>query len=278
MKEGYLELIVASLLYASFGIWVTYLGANGAQSSIIAASAIVCFTFIWIHFSKGLKTLLIKTNKKLLLGLIVVSSMASWLIFEAVTLIPVGEAILLHYTAPLWVMLYHLITREEKIYNWSIVSLFLGFLGVVLILGVENFFSLSNFSLGHVIGLASGMCLGGIFLIRRKLKDTHATIPLLFWVNFGMMLVFAPMVFPMALPEPLWALIGFVIAVFGARFLFYEGVRHVPASISSIIMLLEPVGAMVLCWIFLSQALAFESIIGSLLLLSGIYLLYRNDS
>lgn len=277
MKEGYFELAAASLLYASFGLWVNYLSFNGAQSSFIAAIGVAILSLLWIHFTDGLKSLIIKTNKKLLLSLILVSAVAAWLIFEAMTLIPIGEAILLHYTAPLWVMLYHLITREEKITNWSIISLLLGMTGVVLILGISNFLSLSNFQWGHLLGLASGMGLGGIFLIRRKIKDSHATKPLLVWVNLGMFVFFAPMVLPMGLPEPIWALAAFVLAAFGARFLFYEGVRQVPANIASIIMLLEPVGAAVLGWLFLSQVLSTESIIGALLLLVGLYIIYKHD-
>ena len=277
MKEGYFELAVASLLYASFGIWVNVLSFTGAQSSFIAAAGVTVLALVWIHFTDGLKSLLIKTKKHLVVGIVLASILAAWLIFEAMTLIPIGEAILLHYTAPLWVMLYHLITKEEKITNWSVASLLLGMMGVVLILGIENFFSLSNFQWGHILGVASGMGLGSIFLIRRKLKDSHATKPLLFWANFGMLVFFAPIVLPMATPEPLWALAGFVIAVFGARFLFYEGVRKVPAYLASIIMLLEPVGAAVLGWLLLSQALSFESIIGAVLLLAGLYLVYTKE-
>ncbi|MCK4327401.1 MAG: EamA family transporter [Candidatus Diapherotrites archaeon] len=81
----------------------------------------------------------------------------------------------------------------------------------------------------------------------------------------------------MALPDPVWALVAFVLMAFGARFFFYEGVRQVPADVSSIIMLLEPVGATVFGWVLLSQALSFESVLGALLLLSGIYLLYTRD-
>jgi DME family drug/metabolite transporter len=72
-----------------------------------------------------------------------------------------------------------------------------------------------------------------------------------------------------------WALLVYLATVpsFVAYFFYQRGLRDVPASMASIVTLLEPLVAAVLAWFFFGERLAWLGLLGGALLLISIWFL-----
>ena len=55
--------------------------------------------------------------------------------------------------------------------------------------------------------------------------------------------------------------------------LFFNGLRHTTATVSSILVLLEPLGAALLAWVVLNEALGTYGLVGAIMLTGSVALL-----
>jgi drug/metabolite transporter (DMT)-like permease len=94
---------------------------------------------------------------------------ALFLFFYTITSIPLGEAITLNKTSPLFVTILAFFLLNEKLTLKSLFALFIGFLGVVLItkpLGILIGFD-------HFLGLLGGFLAAAAYTTIRKIKDIY---------------------------------------------------------------------------------------------------------
>lgn len=94
---------------------------------------------------------------------------ALFLFFYTITTIPLGEAITLNKTSPLFVAILAFFLLGEKLSIKGIFALFLGFLGVMMItkpLGI-------SIGLDHFLGLVGGFFAAAAYTTIRKIKDIY---------------------------------------------------------------------------------------------------------
>ncbi len=94
---------------------------------------------------------------------------ALFLFFYTITTIPLGEAVTLNKTSPLFVAILAFFLLGEKLSIKGVVALFLGFLGVVLI---TKPFGVS-IGLAHFLGLLGGFFAAAAYTTIKKIKDTY---------------------------------------------------------------------------------------------------------
>ena len=95
--------------------------------------------------------------------------LALFLFFYTITTIPLGEAITLNKTSPLFVTILAFFLLNEKLTKKGLVALLLGFLGVVMItkpLGIMIGFE-------HFLGLLGGFLAAAAYTTIRKIKDIY---------------------------------------------------------------------------------------------------------
>ena len=95
--------------------------------------------------------------------------LALFLFFYTITSIPLGEAITLNKTSPLFVAILAFFLLGEKLSTTSIIALFLGFLGVALITKPFGF----SIGLAHFLGLLGGFLAAAAYTTIRKIKDIY---------------------------------------------------------------------------------------------------------
>ena len=95
--------------------------------------------------------------------------MAMILFFYTITTIPLGEAITLNKTSPLFVTLLAFYLLGERLQFTTIIALFIGFIGVVLV--VKPFGM--NFSYEHIIGVFGGFFAAAAYTTIKKIKDIY---------------------------------------------------------------------------------------------------------
>lgn len=151
-----------------------------------------------------------------------------------------GSAVLLQYTAPLWVYLAGIWVMGEKPQRRGTVALALGLAGVALIAWggweEENLLPIA-------LGLTSGLFFAGVIVGLRAQRDASAV-----WLTVVNHLAGGLLLLPWALggPVPTWPQLGLLLA-FGVvqmglpYVLMARGLRHVSPNEAATLTLLEPI-------------------------------------
>ena len=107
------------------------------------------------------------------------------LFFYTITTIPLGEAITLNKTSPLFVAILAYYLLGEHLSKRTVVALFIGFLGIVLI---TKPFGLS-ISYEHILGILGGFFAAAAYATIKKIKDIYdSRIIVLSFVGVGTLL------------------------------------------------------------------------------------------
>ena len=146
------------------------------------------------------------------------------LFFYTITTIPLGEAITLNKTSPLFVAILAYYLLGEKLSKGTAFALFIGFLGIVFI---TKPFAMA-LSYEHVLGVLGGFFAAAAYTTIKKIKDIYdSRIIVLSFVGVGTLLpallfllapfIQAPESFSFLFPEfilpsslTIWLLIGFM--------------------------------------------------------------------
>ena len=128
----------------------------------------ICFVFLLIHQCLLKNTFSITTNHfythfiRSTLGGVYFA-----MLFYAAHLIPTAESITLRGTAPIWLCLISLIILKKSISLRVLLAVFLGFLGITLVLH-PNF---EKTNIGYFLALGSGLCFSINALLTHKLSN-----------------------------------------------------------------------------------------------------------
>jgi len=215
------------------------------------------------------------------------------LYFVAIGRIYLGTALLIEFTAPIWILLFMRFVLKKQVDRLLWLALALSFSGLIVVTQVWRGLTLDG--IGLLAAFLDSIALAGYFLIAEKLGKTKTGAVMTVW-GFGIgTLIMAFMMplwsFPteyftisMQLPGfldqyslPGWMLIGWVV-VFGTLlpYLFViAGLRILSASTASIIGILEPVLASLFAWWFLSEVLNNVQLAGAIVVVIGIYFANR---
>jgi len=215
------------------------------------------------------------------------------LYFVAIGRIYLGTALLIEFTAPIWILLFMRFVLKKQVDRLLWLALALSFSGLIVVTQVWRGLTLDG--IGLLAAFLDSIALAGYFLIAEKLGKTKTGAVMTVW-GFGIgTLIMAFMMplwsFPteyftisMQLPGfldqyslPGWMLIGWVV-VFGTLLpylLVIAGLRIISASTASIIGILEPVLASLFAWWFLSEVLNNVQLAGAIVVVIGIYFANR---
>jgi drug/metabolite transporter (DMT)-like permease len=133
---------------------------------------------------------------------------ALFLFFYTITTIPLGEAVTLNKTSPLFVAILAFFLLGEKLSIKGVIALFLGFLGVVLI---TKPFGVS-IGLAHFLGLLGGFFAAAAYTTIRKIKDIYDSRSIV--MSFMSVGIGVPIVMFMIAPFYLPQSLEFIISPF----------------------------------------------------------------
>jgi drug/metabolite transporter (DMT)-like permease len=213
-----------------------------------------------------------------------------WLYFAALEHLPVGIALLIQFTAPLFVALFARYVYREGIRRRIWIALALCTTGLSVV--VEIWGGVSFSAIGMTAAFGAAFALTAYMLMAERERRTRDPASLSFY-GFGFAAVFWAIVQPLwRFPwhvfddrvslqghlsdrtAPVWALVTFVIVV-GTMVTFSlltGALRHIPATRASIVATLEPVVATVVAWVWLGESFGVAQLIGGGIVLAGIVL------
>ena len=216
--------------------------------------------------------------------------MVQALYFVAITRLNVSVALILEFTAPIWIVLWLRFVKHKVVPSLMWVAIFLAFSGLVLIAQVWKGQTLDP--IGVTCALLDGIVLASFFLLGEKLTAKRDVESLMVY-GFG----FASLGLAIAMPLwsypteiftqsmnlqgrfdafnlPGWVLIAWVI-IMGTivpYLLVVKGLKLLSASTSSVMGMAEPVLAGVFAWIWLSETWNLIQLVGGVTVIIGIIL------
>jgi drug/metabolite transporter (DMT)-like permease len=282
LLKGHVQVASASILYGTIGIFVS-LTSQMPIGSIIFYRLLFGIAAIAIFFAccGRLNELHPKEKKQhlLLLGILQAGTMLSY--FVSVKYTTVSIAVLLLYTAPIYVTILSPLTLQEPITRHSLSALLLSLAGVILIIrpGAVLHDTDSIYLIGLGCGLISGLFYACMILTSRYLKGFYTGTAQAAWAIFITLTIFIPYSTAVSrgvLLDNLYLLIILGLLPTAASLtLYFSGLAYVRAQNASIIALLEPVSAVVLAAIILSQPITSTILAGGALILLSALLVSR---
>jgi len=277
LLKGHIEVASAAILFGTIGIFVSLVNRMPI-GSIIFYRLLFGITAIAIFFACCGKLGELRPNEKkqylFLLGILQAGTMLSY--FISVKHTTVAIAVLLLYTAPIYVTLLAPLLLKEPVTRRSLSALVLSLSGVILIIQPGAVFQDmgSMYAIGLLCGLISGLLYACMILTSRYLKGYYTGTAQAAWAILITLIIFLPYSTAISsgvLLENLYLLILFGLLPTAASLtLYFSGLAYVRAQNASIIALLEPASAVVFAAIILSQQITSSVLVGGGLILAGV--------
>jgi drug/metabolite transporter (DMT)-like permease len=201
---------------------------HAATEVIVLFQNLICFVAI-APFAVRHGEAPLKTGRFRLHVLRAATGTGAWLaLFYAITMIPLTNAVLLTYSAPLWLPLIAWMLGGQRVAGRVWLGVALGFLGIVLVLHPSN----SPLNFGAVLGLVAAILLALALLSVRWLSATEPTERILFYYFLLSTLMILPFaVFAWRAPDG-WAwlyLLGIGVCLLLSQVLIIIAYRHASA-------------------------------------------------
>ena len=258
MNRSVLFVFLASVCFSTGGLFIKLipwspLAINGVRN-LIGAAVIGLYLLVTRHR--------IVFSRRVLIGAVSIIGVTS-LFTVANKLTTAANAIVLQFTAPVYVILLMALIYRQKPGREDLAACFLVLLGVVLFFvdGIRT----GNLA-GNLLAVLSGVCYAGVFMMNTGEKADAISSCFLGQLTAGILLT------PLCLREtdfslPVMASLAAlgVIQVGGAYILFSVGIRNTPPVTASLITGLEPIMNPLLVAAFYGERITVLSVIGGII-------------
>ncbi|GIU94084.1 MAG: permease [Gaiellaceae bacterium] len=290
--------------YAMVAAAATLFAVNGSVSKVVLGSGLSALeltqlrntaaTILFLGFLLAFAPHRLRVGRRELLFLVAFGlvgiALVQWLYFVAIEHLPVGIALLIEFTAPLFIALFARFVYKEHVRRRVWVAALLCLTGLALV--VELWHGVAFSTVGVTAAFGGALALAAYVLMaerERRHRDPASLSFYGFLVAATMWMLVRPLWdFPWEtlndsvslqgnlaeLTAPVWLLVGFVVLV-GTMVTFSlltGALRHVSATRASIVMTLEPVVATVVAWAWLGETLGVVQLAGGAVVIAGILL------
>jgi drug/metabolite transporter (DMT)-like permease len=293
-RRSELLLILSAMMFASNGI-ASKLLLDGhitawrlAQIRALSACAILAI-YLW---RKAPTTFRIQRSEILPLvsyGIIGIA-MVQALYFVSISRMHVSIALLIEFTAPVWIVVYLRVVKRRHVPNQMWLALILALTGLALIAQVWDGLTLDG--IGVIAGFGASFALAFCFLCGESLTEKRDNQSITMWgfffAGFAWCLVLPVWSFPFDLfttsiplagalegsSTPGWVLILYVVLI-GTIFPYLcvmAGLKNLKASTTSTFGLLEPIFAGIVAWFWFAESWNAIQLIGGVVVIAGIYM------
>lgn len=216
-------------------------------------------------------------------------TLTQWAYFEAISRMPVGIALLIEFTAPIYIVLWVRYVRKQHVRPtiWLGLSMALG--GLALVAQVWKGFMLDGVGFAFAFGATFSLII--YYLLGEKASTNRDSVSLIMWGFLFASLFWAATLpwnsFPWekinvdvqpflnsATTTPLWVLVSYMV-VGGTVLPFVlvvQAIKHLGAAGASLMGMMEPLIAFFVAWIVLGESLNLIQIVGGIAMLTGVYI------
>lgn len=206
----------------------------------------------------------------------------------AINRLPLGIALLLEYTGPVLVVLWVRFARREPVHARMWPALALTLVGLAIVSQVWS--GLAFDGLGVLMALLAAVCFASYFLLGEDSGVSAEPLHHILWA-FALAAVLLNVVAPAwradalgadasmlgrfdALTVPAWAAMAWIVVLGTVTpfFLLLLALRSLPATVVSVVAMLEPVVATLVGWGWYGESLSAVQLVGVVAVLVGIVL------
>lgn len=300
LARGYAFYLAATVLFALNGTVVKTMllsGISAADLSQVRITGAFLLLLVIVAVWRPRALRIRRDEWKILLAYGVIGlSMTQFLYFVAIERMPIGIALIIEFTAPIFVVLWVRFGRHETVRPTVWIGLLLALVGLALIAQVWQGFTLDG--LGVAAGFGAAIALALYYLLgERQRRGAHARDPLslTMWGMGGAALFWAIVqpwwTFPWGdlagVSEPLagsgpnlpigvlasWMIVMGSVIPFS---LAMASLAYLSAAQASIVGMTEPLVASAIAWIVLAEVLTPIQMMGGVIVLAGVYLAERS--
>lgn len=292
-RLGYVMVATAATLFAVNGSVSKVVLGSGLSSLELTQIRNTCAALLFLAFLLVFARSRLRVGRRelaflLAFGLVGVA-LVQWLYFVAIENLPVGVALLIEFTAPLFVALFARFVYKEHIRRRIWVAVAMCLIGLALV--VELWAGVAFSTLGVTAAFGGALALTAYLLMAERERQHRDPASLSF---YGFL--FATMLWAVVQPlwdfpwdvlddtvslqgnlseysAPVWALVAFIVVI-GTMVTFTlltGSLRHLSATRASIVATLEPVVATFVAWAWLGETLGATQLIGGAVVLAGIF-------
>ena len=175
MRKGILYMLGASLAFSFMQICVKYLPHLPAVELVFFRSLVSIS--ICLIMMKQLNLHPLGNNRKVLLMRGVFGTIALTMFFYTIQYIPLASAVTIQYLSPIFTALFAAIYLKEKMKIKQWLYFGMSFVGVALLKGFDERFSITLMLIGIISSIFSGMA----YTCIRQLKDSEHPIVVVFY-------------------------------------------------------------------------------------------------
>jgi drug/metabolite transporter (DMT)-like permease len=243
------------------------------------------FLWLWASLAAGRGGSIVRQKPRdarllLLCGLVFTADLALWHLSIMYT--SVANSTLFANFAPVVVTVGAWLILKERIARRFLLGLVLALAGALMLMGASVQTD-HRHVVGDLLGIATAFFYGSYLLTVAGLRTRLAAPLIMFWSSLVTGLALA--VLAWAMGEALWPqslqglsiLIGLALVtqVAGQGLIAYA-LGHLPASFSSLVILIQPVTAALLGWMLLGERIGTLQVLGGVTILAGILVARRS--
>jgi drug/metabolite transporter (DMT)-like permease len=253
-----------------------------------SSAALILLAYILLKDKSQLKATRSEIKDLIIFGVIGIAAVTSFYFF-AIKYLYVSVALIIEFTAPIWIVLYLKFVKKKSVPPTMWVGITFAFSGLILISQIWSGSSLHP--LGVFVAFLDALALALYFIFADRLSQTRSSISLITW-GMSVAAIFFALILPWwnfpfefltdtyslqgelsAYSAPGWALILWIVVIGTVipYLLTVTAIRELSASTSSVIGMIEPVIAGAIAWWLLSEAFNTVQLIGCCVVLIGIY-------
>jgi DME family drug/metabolite transporter len=279
--RGYGLALLAACLWATIGLFYTGLEGYGLSRLTIvfyraAITAVILFLVLGWRRRSWLS--LARRDWPLFLAFGLTGVAAFFVVYiYAISLIGMGMAAVLMYTAPAWVTILSVVLFKEQLTGLKIAAVLLACGGCALVGQAYDLARMRPNLSGILAGLGAGLTYG-LYTLFSKVAQRHYTAwtTLAYALGLGSLFMLplqssADLARAMTTPSTLfWLLLLGLVPTLGGGMAFNAALRRIPASNASIVATMEPAVATLLGWLFLNERLEPLQLVGTGLILLAV--------
>ena len=278
-NKPFAAVITSCILFGMIGIFVREIRGMEA-GSILFYRLFFGFAAIlgYLVVSGGIKKVGLRQKKLYMFLLGVLNTVTMFAYFSSIKYTGIPVAVLLLYTAPIYVTLLSPLLLKEQVTLRDMLALILSISGILLAVNPSTIYGSTgsesgNYIIGILFGLLSGLSYGCSIMTINYLKETYSAVEQMFWstaISLVLLLPFGISISAPILLENLNLLVPLgVIATAFASILYFRGVVHIKAQTAAVFSLLEPVSSIGFCCMLFGEPVQPNTIGGCLFILAG---------
>ena len=275
-KSAAFQMTLSMAIFGSIGFFTRQTGVSAEALVFVRC---ICATLflggMWLIVGQAKKEVWQKREvlRTLICGVFLV---LNWVfLFKAFEAMSISAAISIYNLAPIFVLIMGTLFLGERMNIQSVLAVVICFLGSLFVVGLEQFHSVDNFlNSGFIWAILSALCYAMTMFIGKGIQRLSAYATTFLQTTVGIIML-APIVSMSefsGLTTSNWLYIlgtGFIHTGF-VYYLFFNSLRHLPALVTSALVFVDPLVAILLDVLILNFHPSLLQIVGIVFIFGGV--------